>query len=233
MLGRQPIVLARRDADHRRQGPPVLRDVRGRQPLAGRHVLLAYLPPEHAVEGNHLFVEYFAEQYPVTVAVVGSRPLFDPDNRPDPGLTMKVLVCVKSVPAVARPDRPDRGRPGDRHPAPRLHDRPARGVRGRAGGADRRGRRRRGGRPDPRPGRGAWSRSATRWRSGIAARDPPRDRRRRVGPGVDRRRDRRRGARRRGGERSVRPDPASATRPAIPAATRSRSGSRRPSAARS
>jgi glycine cleavage system aminomethyltransferase T len=44
-------------------------------------VLLAYLPPEHAVEGGKLFVEYFAERYPVTVAVVGARPLFDPDNR--------------------------------------------------------------------------------------------------------------------------------------------------------
>ena len=27
-----------------------------------------------------LAVEYFGEQYPVTVAVAGSRPLFDPEN---------------------------------------------------------------------------------------------------------------------------------------------------------
>ena len=35
---------------------------------------------EHAEEGNQLQVEYMGEQYPVTVEVVGSRPLFDPEN---------------------------------------------------------------------------------------------------------------------------------------------------------
>jgi glycine cleavage system aminomethyltransferase T len=52
----------------------------GAGPSLGRHILLAYLPPEHAVEGNKLFVEYFQERYPVTVAVVGARPPFDPEN---------------------------------------------------------------------------------------------------------------------------------------------------------
>jgi glycine cleavage system aminomethyltransferase T len=46
----------------------------------GKHILLAYLPPEHADEGNPLLVRYMGEDYPVTVAVVGSRPLFDPEN---------------------------------------------------------------------------------------------------------------------------------------------------------
>jgi glycine cleavage system aminomethyltransferase T len=46
----------------------------------GKHVLLAYLPPEHAVEGNKLLVQYMGDRYPVTVAVKGSRPLFDPEN---------------------------------------------------------------------------------------------------------------------------------------------------------
>jgi glycine cleavage system aminomethyltransferase T len=41
---------------------------------------MSYLPPEQAVEGTKLAVEYFGERYPVTVAVAGSRPLFDPDN---------------------------------------------------------------------------------------------------------------------------------------------------------
>ena len=41
---------------------------------------MAYLPPEHAVEGNKLLVQYMGERYPVTVAVAGSRPLFDPEN---------------------------------------------------------------------------------------------------------------------------------------------------------
>jgi glycine cleavage system aminomethyltransferase T len=80
MLGRQPIVLA--------DGTPIT-DARGRRsyatsagasPSTGKHVLMAYLTPEHAVEGTKLFVEYFAERYPVTVAVVGARPLFDPEN---------------------------------------------------------------------------------------------------------------------------------------------------------
>ncbi len=46
----------------------------------GKYLLMAYLPPEYAQEGTELLVEYFAEQYPVTVAVAGSRPIFDPDN---------------------------------------------------------------------------------------------------------------------------------------------------------
>ncbi|HET9680520.1 MAG TPA: aminomethyltransferase family protein, partial [Candidatus Limnocylindrales bacterium] len=80
MLGRQPITTA--------DGAPIT-DAKGRRsyatsagasPSTGKHVLFAYLPPEHAVEGNKLFVQYFDERYPVTVAVVGARPLFDPDN---------------------------------------------------------------------------------------------------------------------------------------------------------
>jgi glycine cleavage system aminomethyltransferase T len=80
MLGRQPITLA--------DGTP-LTDAKGRRsyvtsagasPSTGKHLLFAYLPPDQALEGNHLFVQYFDELYPVTVAVVGSRPLFDPEN---------------------------------------------------------------------------------------------------------------------------------------------------------
>jgi glycine cleavage system aminomethyltransferase T len=41
---------------------------------------MAYLPAEVAVEGTPLLVEYVGEQYPVTVARAGSKPLFDPDN---------------------------------------------------------------------------------------------------------------------------------------------------------
>jgi glycine cleavage system aminomethyltransferase T/glycine/D-amino acid oxidase-like deaminating enzyme len=52
----------------------------GSGPSVGKYLLLAYLPPEHAVEGTQLLVEYMAEQYPVTVARVGRTPLFDPDD---------------------------------------------------------------------------------------------------------------------------------------------------------
>jgi glycine cleavage system aminomethyltransferase T/glycine/D-amino acid oxidase-like deaminating enzyme len=80
MLGREPIVT--------RDGAP-LTDAKGRRsyvtsagsgPSVGKHLLMAYLPPDQAVEGNELAVEYFGELYPVTVAVAGSRPLFDPEN---------------------------------------------------------------------------------------------------------------------------------------------------------
>jgi glycine cleavage system aminomethyltransferase T len=67
----------------------VLTDARGRTsyvtsagsgPSVGRHILLSYLPAEHAVVGNQFAVEYLGERYPVTVAVAGSTPLFDPSN---------------------------------------------------------------------------------------------------------------------------------------------------------
>lgn len=80
MLGRQPIVTADGSTIVDAKGRRSYATSAGASPSTGKHVLLAYLPPEHAVEGTSLFVEYFAERYPVTVAVVGARPLFDPDN---------------------------------------------------------------------------------------------------------------------------------------------------------
>jgi glycine cleavage system aminomethyltransferase T len=41
---------------------------------------MTYLPPEQAVVGTQLAVEYFGERYPVSVAVAGATPLFDPEN---------------------------------------------------------------------------------------------------------------------------------------------------------
>jgi glycine cleavage system aminomethyltransferase T len=79
-LGREPIVLS--------DGTP-LTDAKGRRsyvtsagmgPSLGRYILMAYLPPAQAIVGTKLFVEYMDERYPVTVDVVGSRPIFDPDN---------------------------------------------------------------------------------------------------------------------------------------------------------
>ena len=52
----------------------------GVAPSLGTHILMAYLPPQYAVEGTQLKVEYFGDHYPVTVAVVGNRSLFDPTN---------------------------------------------------------------------------------------------------------------------------------------------------------
>ena len=58
-----------------RSSPP-----RAPAPSVGKHLLMAYLPPEQAVEGQELAVEYMNERYPVTVAVAGSTPIFDPEN---------------------------------------------------------------------------------------------------------------------------------------------------------
>jgi len=79
-LGREPILS--------RDGAP-LTDAKGRRsyvtsagagPSLGRYILMSYLPPERAVVGEQLAVEYMGDRYPVTVAVVGATPIFDPEN---------------------------------------------------------------------------------------------------------------------------------------------------------
>jgi len=52
----------------------------GSAPSLGKHVLLAYLPPDQASVGNQLAVSYMEELYPVTVGSVDATPLFDPAN---------------------------------------------------------------------------------------------------------------------------------------------------------
>jgi len=80
MLGHEPILT--------RDGQPIT-DRKGRRsyvtsagsgPSLGKYILMGYLPPEHAVVGNELAVEYMGEQYPVTVVTNDSTPVFDPDN---------------------------------------------------------------------------------------------------------------------------------------------------------
>ena len=52
----------------------------GSAPSLGKHVLLAYLPPDQATIGNELAVSYMEELYPVTVGSVDATPLLDPGN---------------------------------------------------------------------------------------------------------------------------------------------------------
>ena len=80
MLGREPILTpdGQRIVDAKGRGSYVTSA--GSGPSVGKHLLMAYLPPEFAKEGTNLAVEYFGERYPVTVAVAGSTPLFDPEN---------------------------------------------------------------------------------------------------------------------------------------------------------
>jgi glycine cleavage system aminomethyltransferase T/glycine/D-amino acid oxidase-like deaminating enzyme len=49
-------------------------------PSIGKNIALAYLPWSHAQVGRQLNVEYFGETYPVEVAGVGYKPLYDPEN---------------------------------------------------------------------------------------------------------------------------------------------------------
>jgi glycine cleavage system aminomethyltransferase T len=52
----------------------------GSAPSLGKHVLMAYLPPEQAEIGTELAVSYMEELYPVVVRSVDATPLFDPAN---------------------------------------------------------------------------------------------------------------------------------------------------------
>ena len=80
MLGREPILTrdGKRLVDRKGRGSYVTSA--GAGPSVGKHILMAYLPPERAVAGEQLGVEYMGERYPVTVAVASATPLFDPEN---------------------------------------------------------------------------------------------------------------------------------------------------------
>ena len=49
-------------------------------PSIGKNIILAWLPHEKAVEGKVFEIEYFAERYPVRVAGVGYKSLYDAEN---------------------------------------------------------------------------------------------------------------------------------------------------------
>ncbi|MGH3466465.1 MAG: GcvT family protein [Thermocrispum sp.] len=78
--GGEPILTAGGERIVDRKGRGSYVTSAGSAPSLGQYLLMAYLPPEHAVEGTSLLVEYMAERYPVTVARAGRTPLFDPDD---------------------------------------------------------------------------------------------------------------------------------------------------------
>jgi len=80
MLGGEPILTPAGEPLTDAKGRPSYVTSAGSGPSVGKHLLMAYLPPEQAEAGRALVVEYLGEQYPVTVAVAGSTPLFDPEN---------------------------------------------------------------------------------------------------------------------------------------------------------
>ncbi len=80
MLGGEPIL--RRDGSTLTDGHgmhPYVTSA-GSAPSLGKHVLMAYLPPEEAVIGNELAVSYMEELYPVTIGSVDATSMFDPGN---------------------------------------------------------------------------------------------------------------------------------------------------------
>jgi glycine cleavage system aminomethyltransferase T/glycine/D-amino acid oxidase-like deaminating enzyme len=80
MLGHEPIVTRAGEPLTDRKGRRSYVTSSGAGPSIGKHILMGYLPPEHAVVGAELAVEYMGERYPVTVATNDSTPVFDPDN---------------------------------------------------------------------------------------------------------------------------------------------------------
>jgi glycine cleavage system aminomethyltransferase T/glycine/D-amino acid oxidase-like deaminating enzyme len=80
MLGGEPILTADGAPITDRKGRRSYVTSAGAGPSVGKHILMSYLPPEHAVVGTQLAVQYMGERYPVSVATIDSTPLFDPDN---------------------------------------------------------------------------------------------------------------------------------------------------------
>ncbi|MGC9221151.1 MAG: GcvT family protein [Solirubrobacteraceae bacterium] len=80
MMGKEPILTL--------SGAPIV-DAKGRRsyvtsagsaPSLGKFILMTYLPPQHAVVGEKLLVQYMGERFPVTVGSTDTTALFDPDN---------------------------------------------------------------------------------------------------------------------------------------------------------
>jgi len=80
MLGHEPILTPDGEPIVDRKGRRSYVTSAGSGPSVGKHILMAYLPPDRARADTGLSVEYFGHRYPVSVAVVGNTPLFDPTN---------------------------------------------------------------------------------------------------------------------------------------------------------
>ena len=80
MLGGEPILTKDGKTITDAKGRRSFTTSAGSAPSLGKHILMAYLPPEYAVEGTELQVEYLGEHYPVLVERVGIAGLFDPTN---------------------------------------------------------------------------------------------------------------------------------------------------------
>jgi hypothetical protein len=68
-------------------------------PTLGKNIALAYLPQAYCEVGRELQIQYFGDVYPVEVAAVGYRPLYDAENaKPRSALQSVGWPQVKLVP---------------------------------------------------------------------------------------------------------------------------------------
>lgn len=80
MLGGEPIVSPDGEPLVDGHGRRAYVTSAGSAPSLGKHILMAYLPPDQAFVGNKLAVSYMEELYPVTVGAADATSLFDPSN---------------------------------------------------------------------------------------------------------------------------------------------------------
>ena len=80
MLGGEPIVTPDGEPLIDGHGHRAYVTSAGSAPSLGKHLLMAYLPPEQAKVGTKLAVDYMEERYSVTVGAEDATPLFDPNN---------------------------------------------------------------------------------------------------------------------------------------------------------
>jgi glycine cleavage system aminomethyltransferase T len=80
MLGGEPIVTPGGGQLTDGHGHHPYVTTAGSAPSLGKHLLMAYLPPEEATIGNKLAVSYMEELYPVTIESVDATPVLDPEN---------------------------------------------------------------------------------------------------------------------------------------------------------
>ena len=80
MLGGEPILTRSGETLTDGHGHHPYVTTAGSAPSLGKHLLLAYLPPEQAVLGTELAVSYMEQLYPVTVRSVDATALLDPAN---------------------------------------------------------------------------------------------------------------------------------------------------------
>ena len=80
MTGGEPILTSTGQRIVDSLGRPSYVTSAGAGPSLGKYLLMGYVPTEMATEGVSFLVRYMNEDYPITLARAGSRPLFDPDD---------------------------------------------------------------------------------------------------------------------------------------------------------